>query len=203
VDAPHLDRTLWRSYLSMVITQSFLFEIAPQVKTLMQAVDELTATLDQLGAGPRARALATSLGALRDQARATLAPWQPGELTWSELIAATRQARHTLMRTQVLVAEIRERATVATDTLARIDQQIPADLGDRVSTTLETLERAIERTQNIMATVEELAAMIERGQGTAGALLKDAELFDDAKSLGKMLKNNPWRVIAPPPPDDN
>lgn len=202
VDAPHLDRTLWRSYLSMMITQGFLSEIAPQVKTLMRVVDELTATLDQIGAGPRARALATSLGELRDQARATLAPWQTEELTWSDLIAATREAQRTLVRAQILVAEIRERATDATDTLARIDQQIPADLVDRVGTTLKTLERAIERTRNTMATVEELVAMIDRGQGTVGALLKDAELFDDAKSMGKMLKNNPWRVIAPPPPDN-
>jgi phospholipid/cholesterol/gamma-HCH transport system substrate-binding protein len=202
VDAPHLDRTLWRSYLSMMITQSFLAEIAPQVKTLMRVVDELTVTLDQLGAGPRARALATSLGELRDEARAALVPWQSAELTWSDLMAATERARLTLARTQALVAEIRERATIATGTLARIDQQIPADLGDRVASTLETLERSLERTRNTMATLEELVAMIERGQGTVGALLRDAELFDDAKSLGKMLKSNPWRVVAPPPADN-
>jgi phospholipid/cholesterol/gamma-HCH transport system substrate-binding protein len=202
VDAPHLDRTLWRSYLSMQITQSFLSEIAPHVRTLLRVVDELTATLDQLGAGPRARALATSLGELREQARVALAPWQNGEMTWSDLLAATDRARQTLARAEALVAEIRTRAAVATDTIARIEQQIPAELGDRVAETLATVERAIERTRQTIATVEELMAMIDRGQGTVGALLRDAELFDDAKSLGKMLKNNPWRVVAPPPPDN-
>ena len=68
--------------------------------------------------------------------------------------------------------------------------------------TLETLERAVARTQKTVATLGELVAMIERGQGTVGALLNDAELFDDAKSLGKMLKNNPWRVVAPPPAEN-
>lgn len=202
VDAPHLDRTLWHSYLSLMITQSFLAEIAPQVKKLMRVVDELTITLEQLDAGPRVAALTTSLGALREQARAALAPWQSAEMTWSDLVAATERARLTLVRTQVLVAEIRERAAVATGTLARIDRQIPADLGDRVARTLETLERAVERTQRTMATLGELVAMIERGQGTVGALLRDPELFDDAKGLGKFLKSNPWRVVAPPPRDD-
>jgi phospholipid/cholesterol/gamma-HCH transport system substrate-binding protein len=202
VDAPHLDRTLWHSYLSLMIAQSFLAEIAPQVRKLMRVVDELTITLEQLDAGPRVAALTTSLGELREQARAALAPWQSAEMTWSDLVAATERARLTLVRTQVLVAEIRARAAVATGTLARIDRQIPADLGDRVARTLETLERAVERTQRIMATLGELVAMIERGQGTVGALLRDPELFDDAKSLGKFLKSNPWRVVAPPPRDD-
>ncbi|HWN68133.1 MAG TPA: MlaD family protein [Haliangium sp.] len=202
VDAPHLDRTLWRSYLSLMIAQSFLSEIAPQVSSLMRVVDELTITLEQLDVGPRARALATSLDELRAQARATLAPWQSGEMTWSDLVAATERAQLTLARTQALVAEIRARAAVATDTLARIDRQIPADLADRVAATLETLERAVARTQKTVATLGELVAMIERGQGTVGALLNDAELFDDAKSLGKMLKNNPWRVVAPPPAEN-
>lgn len=202
VDAPHLDRTLWRSYLSMQITQSFLSDIAPQVRSLMRVVGELSATLDQLGAGPKARALATSLDELRAQARTVLAPWENGELTWSGLVATTERARSTLARTQALVAEIRERAAVATGTLARIEQQIPPELGDRIADTLATVERAIERTRQTMATLEQLMAMIERGQGTVGALLRDAELFDDAKSLGKMLKNNPWRVVAPPPADN-
>jgi MlaD protein len=202
VDAPHLDRTLWRSYLSLMIAQSFLAEIAPEVVKLMRFVDELTITIEQLDAGPRVRALATSLGELRDQARAALVPWQSEELTWSDLVAVTERARLTLVRTQALVAEIRARATVATDTLARIDRQIPADLGERVAATLATLERALERTQRTMATLGELVAMIERGQGTVGALLHDPELFDDAKALGKMLKNNPWRVVAPPPPEN-
>jgi phospholipid/cholesterol/gamma-HCH transport system substrate-binding protein len=199
VDAPHLDRTLWRSYLSLLIAQSFLSEIAPEVTKLMRVIDELTITLEQLDAGPRVRALATSLGELREQARAALVPWQGEKLTWSDLVAVTERARLTLARTQVLVAEIRARATTATDTLARIQRQIPPDLGDRVAATLATLERALERTQRTMATLGELMAMIERGQGTVGALLRDPELFDDAKALGRMLKNNPWRVVAPPP----
>ena len=202
VDAPHLDRTLWRSYLSLTIAQGFLSEIAPQVSKLMRVVDELELTLEQLDAGPGVRALVASLDELRDQARAALEPWQGEELTWSDLVAVTDRARLTLARTQALVAEIRERATVATDTLARIERQIPADLGQRVAATLETLERALERTQRTMATLGELVAMIERGQGTVGALLHDPELFDDAKALGKMLKNNPWRVVAPPPAED-
>jgi ABC-type transporter Mla subunit MlaD len=202
VDAPHLDRTLWRSYLSLLIAQSFLSEIAPEVSKLMRVIHELTITLEQLDAGPPVRALAASLGELRDQARATLVPWEGQELTWSDLVAVTERARLTLERTQALMAEVRARATVATDTLARIERQIPADLGARVAATLDTLERALERTESTMATLRELVAMIERGQGTVGALLHDPELFDDAKALGKMLKNNPWRVVAPPPAED-
>lgn len=202
VDAPYLDRTIWRSYLSLQITQSFLAEIAPHVTTLMRVVDELEVTLDQLGVGVRARALMASVDELREQARATLAPWQGEAMTWSDLVAATERARLTLARTQDLVSEIRVRAAVATDTLARIEGQIPADLGERIASTLATVERAIERTKQTMATAAELMAMIERGQGTVGALLRDPEIFDDAKAMGKMLKSNPWRIVAPPPADD-
>lgn len=202
VDAPYLDRTIWRSYLSLQITQSFLAEIAPHVTTLMRVVDELEVTLAQLGVGVRARALMASVDELREQARATLAPWQGEAMTWSDLVAATERARLTLARTQDLVSEIRVRAAVATDTLARIEGQIPADLGERIASTLATVERAIERTKQTMATAAELMAMIERGQGTVGALLRDPEIFDDAKAMGKMLKSNPWRIVAPPPADD-
>jgi phospholipid/cholesterol/gamma-HCH transport system substrate-binding protein len=201
IDAPHLDRALWQSYLSMMLAQSFLGEIAPQVKTLMRVVDELTTTLEQMDLGSRTRALATSFGPLREQARAALVPWQTAELTWSDVVAISERARLTLARTRTLVAEIRAQAAVATATIARIDRQIPADLGARLAATLATLERSVERAEKIMATLGELAAMIERGQGTVGALLNDPELFDEAKALGKMLKNNPWRVVAPPPPD--
>lgn len=199
VDAPHLDRTLWRSYLSLRVTQGFVSEIAPQVQALMRAVDELGVTLDQLDAAPRTRALGASLGELRAQARAALAPFENREITWSDLVATVDQTRQTLARTQALVAEIRARADEATGTLARIQRQIPADLGERVSATLATLERAVARTQSTLATASELMAMLERGQGTVGALLRDPELFDEAKSLGKLLKNHPWRVVAPPP----
>jgi phospholipid/cholesterol/gamma-HCH transport system substrate-binding protein len=202
VDAPHLDRTLWHSYLSMVIAQGFLEEIAPQVHALMRVVKELTATLEQMNVGPRVQGLVTELEGLSDQARATLAPLQAQELSWSDLTRLSAQTELTLARTRALIAEVRARAMTAGDTLARIDAQIPPDLMDRVSNTLATVERSVERAEKIMATLGELVAMIDRGQGTVGALLNDPELFDDVKVLGKALKNSPWRVVAPPPADE-
>lgn len=202
MDAPHLDRTLWHSYLSMMITQEFLQDITPQVHALVRVVKELTATLEQMNVGPRAQALVTALDELRDQARATLAPLQAEDISWSDLTRLSERTQLTLARTRALIIEVREHATSAGDTLARIDAQIPPDLMDRLATTLATVERSVERAEKIMATLGELVAMIEGGQGTVGALLSDPELFDDAKALGRMLKNSPWRVVAPPPADN-
>jgi ABC-type transporter Mla subunit MlaD len=201
VDAPYLDRALWQGYLSMMIAQGFLEEIAPQVQTLARVVRELWDTLEQMDAGPKTRALVDALDQLGDQARTTLAPLQAQGMSWSDLTRLTERTQRTLARTRALIAEVRESAKSAGDTLARIDAQIPPDLMDRLSNTLATVERSVERAETIMATLGELVAMIERGQGTVGALLSDPELFDDVKVLGKMLKNSPWRVVAPPPAD--
>lgn len=202
VDAPHLDRALWQSYLSMMIAQGFLEEIAPQVHALMRVVKELGATLEQMSLGPKTQALVSALEGLRDHARATLEPLQTEDVSWSDLTRLGERTQLTLARTRALLTEVRERAMSAGDTLARIDAQIPPDLMDRLATTLATVERSLEQTEKTMATLAELMAMVERGQGTVGALLADPELFDDVKGLGKMLKNNPWRVVAPPPADN-
>lgn len=200
VDAPHLDRALWQSYLSLVVTQRFLGEIRPETRMLVRAVDELTATLDAMDAGPSTRALMASLDELDAQSRVTLDAWHSTGLTWSELVALGERTQLTLARTRGLIDELSGQTQGVRATLARIGAQVPDDLLDRLGATLDTVQRAIERTERTVAILAELMAMVERGQGTAGALLRDPVLFDEVKELGRMLKNRPWRVVAPPPP---
>lgn len=200
VDAPHLDRALWQSYASLVITQRFLRDIQPDVQRLVRAVNALTATLDGMNAGADTRALAASLDQLGEQARVALDAWERTGLTWSDLVTLGAQTRLTLARTRGLIDELSGRAREVRATLARIGAQVPDDLVDRLGATLDTVRSALERTERTVATLGELLAMVERGQGTVGALLQDPELFDEVKELGRMLKNQPWRVVAPPPP---
>ncbi|WP_428262211.1 MlaD family protein [Haliangium sp.] len=199
VDAPHLDRALWRAYDSLMLSRRFLSEIGPEARALMRSLEALEATLDDMEAVARGRALWAALGELADEAQPAVDGWRESELTWADLAALRSRTEAMLARTQAATRDLRARAVAIEDTLSRIGAQIPDDLGERLGSTFDTIERALAKSERILASVNQLVAMIERGQGTAGALLNDPEFFDDVKALNKVLERNPWRVVGPPP----
>ncbi|GAB4532896.1 MAG: hypothetical protein Tsb0020_48930 [Haliangiales bacterium] len=201
IDAPHLDRALWRGYASMMASRQFLQEIAPHAHKLVRFVDQLVTTLESMDAISRGRALGGSLRALTRESRQLLESWRQSQLSWAEVSALQARTRALIARGQEAVADARVRAQRLRDTLARIDGQIPPDLRQRVLAILDQIQATLAKGEHIMATIDELIALVERGQGTVGSLLNDPEFVDDAKSLGKTLKRHPWRVVSPPPAD--
>ncbi|ACY15808.1 MlaD family protein [Haliangium ochraceum] len=200
VDAPHLDRALWQSYRSMIALEQAVAELSPHARALMRATEELSATLDQLEAGPKARALMGSLEQLGDSASAMFEPLNQHTPSWSALTGLYGNTQRTLTRTQALLARVRERAELVQTRLARIVGSVPEDLGSRLQDILSEIQDSLAQAESAMASATALMAQLERGQGTLGKILGDPTLFEQVKTLFRIIKNQPWRVVGPPPP---
>lgn len=198
VDAPQLDRALWRSYASLKQSQALLAELAPEAARLGQSMAALGTTLDGLDAAVPGEGMAP-WRALVAEAQGVAETWSGGELRWQDVSAVAAQARRTVDRARALLAEMEQRVQVLSAALDSVRGRVPDGLGDRLAAALAQAEASLDRVGGIVANVEALMAGIEHGQGTIGALLGDPEFSDDAKQLGKLIKRQPWRVIAPPP----
>ena len=56
----------------------------------------------------------------------------------------------------------------------------------------------LDQVEPLLAKVDDISGRLARGEGSLGLLMKDPEFPEDAKELGKILKRQPWKVIAKP-----
>ena len=198
VDAPRIDRSLLDSYDSVKTSQGLLAGLAPEARRLGRSLNELADALDGL-LPPEARPADAPFPALVAEIRATARAWDQAGLRWQDITGVAGRARQTVAHIDAAVTEVRGRVQTLREAFARLGVHVPEDMRARLEQALARAEASLARIDHIIEGVQTLMAYLERGQGTIGALLNDPEFSDDAKSLGKMLKRQPWRLIGPPP----
>lgn len=202
IDPVEIQSVILRSIENTARFRALLIEVRPEARALAA---ELAETADLLAAAdpePGAYAtLADRTSALLDAAATTRARLAAAGLSGERISALAGRAG---AFSDQLSAE-----------LARLEADVDAVLADvnrlrgAVSTaSLVKLRLAIDqaktfgnRIDRVVAKVEAIAAAIERGEGTVGALLNDPEFINDAKKLGKILKRQPWRLLGTGRPD--
>jgi MlaD protein len=203
VDPPRMDQVLVKSFQNMTEFRRLLDEAAPAARQLLAALDQLDRTLQlsepQPGAYAAARGAFAELGREWDRLSVGAGAGLAREgLTRADAMRVVRSAFELTGR---LRAELGATGAALDRLMAdveRVRSDIPDDLLPRLKASLELARAAVGKLERTVAVAQELAARVNSGQGTVGALLNDPEFIDDAKQLGKILKREPWRVLGHP-----
>lgn len=197
-DPPSLDRVLQNMWDNLQIAARFTDAIRPELTALRGELSTLSGTL---GALPAPVPIRADLAALLLEAARTRDVALGGDAGLARIQATLALARATLAELRVTLAELDARAQALRAGVTTVQ----ARLGTQGVVALAHIEDAIARTRAAMAkidpmlaTAQDLADRLARGEGTIGKLAHDPEFPEDAKDLGKIMKRRPWRIIAHP-----
>jgi phospholipid/cholesterol/gamma-HCH transport system substrate-binding protein len=97
-----------------------------------------------------------------------------------------------------LIADARDVASSARDTLAAIGPQERADLQETIHSARRIsgeVEAATGDVRGIVTYAQQIVRHVREGEGTVGALLMDEEIYDDLQEMIRDLKHNPWKFF--------
>lgn len=120
-------------------------------------------------------------------ANALLSDPQVTELL-SDLNAASKAAQREL---PAVLGDARELMRKLDATVGALDSDDMA----RVRSLLTKLDSTATQLQSVSTTAEALLVGLERGEGTAGLLVKDPMVYEDLRALLADLKANPWKLV--------
>lgn len=201
-DPPTVDRVLQRTWDNLTTAREFAELIAPEFRVLRDELRTLATTLDGLvpdiagrfALGVEVEGLMTEVRQLRDVALG-------GEPGLARIAAVLDRARATIVQTRAMLDTLRAKTrelSAALDTVRnRVGDRGPTVLA-RAELALDRIRAVIDKVDPLLAKVQDLNARIARGEGSLGRLSRDPEFPEDAKELGKILKRQPWRIIARP-----
>lgn len=89
------------------------------------------------------------------------------------------------------VSQTASSARELTDTADRI----LVDNEGRIIASLENVESTTANLDRVSQDAVELMEHVSQGEGTAGALLVERELYEDMKDLMRIIKQQPWRIL--------
>lgn len=206
-DPPSLDSVLQNTWLNMMTFKGFIDTVKPELEAFRGELGALTSHLDAIAADIDAlRPAIGAAGPIASEADALIAE---GRKAWNQGLggqAGLDRFAATIARARAVVAQTR--ATL--DALEPSARTLAANLGrarghleahDPIAATSATIARLramIDKIDPLLATLADLDQRLTRGEGSLGRLMTDPEFPEDAKELGKILKRQPWKVIARP-----
>jgi len=119
----------------------------------------------------------------------------------AQLAALVDRARATVARGRAALARLGGQADQLAAEVGRITDhadQVAPDLVARVRAGLAAADQTLVKVDHLLASAQELAALVRRGEGSLARLSNDPEFPEDAKELGRILKRTPWRVVGHP-----
>lgn len=196
-DPPSLDRVLQRTWDNLTTTARFADAVRPEMDALTAEVDRLRATMDQIAPDVHLR---DDIAALVDEGRRTYAALG-GEQGLDQIGAVLDRGDSTVAQARATIAKLRagaDKLGASLDVLrARVGTR-GAEAIDKVQLAIDRVRAAIDKIDPLLAEVEVLQQRFERGEGSLLKLMHDPEFPEDAKELGKILKRQPWKIIARP-----
>jgi phospholipid/cholesterol/gamma-HCH transport system substrate-binding protein len=90
-----------------------------------------------------------------------------------------------------LIKDVRE----ALEIVDRLGDTIGPEEQASIKDALNRLDDIARRADSTLAKVDVMITRLEAGEGTAGQLLQDEEIYDDLKELIRDLKRHPWKLI--------
>ncbi|MFL5319316.1 MAG: MlaD family protein [Myxococcaceae bacterium] len=197
VDAPRLDLVANRLSNFLESASRVLEEDPRALGKLVSGVQGLTQTVNGVLAENRSdiNTLASELsGAAKDLrilaqlARRNLEPGGQGAQFIDDAAASARVMRHDL-------PQLSNEAARVLAGLSAVSSQLDEEDGKRLKAAIEKYSQAGDRLDGLATRGERILAKLEAGEGTAGAMLKDPQVYDDLKALVTDLKKNPWKVL--------
>lgn len=197
VDAPRLDLVANRLSNFLESASRVLEEDPRALGKLVTGVQGLTQTVNGVLAENRSdiNTLASELsGAAKDLrvlaqlARRNLEPGGTGAQFLDDAAASAKVMRHDL-------PQLSNEAARILAGISAVSGQLNEEDGKRLKSAIEKYSQAGDRLDSIATRGERILAKLEAGEGTAGAMLKDPQVYDDLKALVTDLRKNPWKVL--------
>lgn len=200
-EPPSMDRVMQRTWDNLTTMRRFLEDVQPEMDALrvqLAALGDNVAQVSPVIAG--VPSLALEIEGLMSEARAAYAAIG-GEPGLDRIDAVITRARATLVHARRMIDQL----DAQLETLVAATGALRARAGDRGTAAIAAVELAIDRMRAaidkidpLLAKVEEIQSRLARGEGSVGRLMKDPEFPEDAKELGKILKRQPWKIMARP-----
>jgi phospholipid/cholesterol/gamma-HCH transport system substrate-binding protein len=87
-------------------------------------------------------------------------------------------------------------AKEATANLNRVSATVGStEQAQKLQKAIDQVVELVGRADATVADTQAIVAHIKKGEGTAGALVMDEEMYDDLQSLVRDLKHNPWKFF--------
>ncbi len=196
-DSPRLDVVSNRLAKFLDAASSVLEQDPEALTKLIRGVGELTTSVDGVVTDNRESikslavellATAKDLRALAATARTQLEPGGKATALLDDAAATAKVARAEL-------PGLAAQAKVNLDGLAKVTGQLTEEDGKRLKHLLVRAEAASEKLDAIAARADRMLAKLEAGEGTAGKVLKDPQVYDELKTLLTDVRKNPWKLL--------
>ena len=87
------------------------------------------------------------------------------------------------------------KAKKALDSAAELGKVIGPEQRDKLLKVLDRILTITDKVDRIAGDTQHIVARVRTGQGTAGALVMDREIYEDVKEMVRDLKRNPWKFF--------
>jgi phospholipid/cholesterol/gamma-HCH transport system substrate-binding protein len=207
VDPPRLDLLVAKASALLTSLSDLLNDPDIHAKDLLQHTANLAKHLDELIVANRS-SIDGAIGNLKDsteEATYILRALRVGVADGAELRrivanldAATKSGQAIV---EAVSADIDPIMANLSSALAGADKtsQAAARMTTEHEASVAAIIKNVEQGSAGFATVsrdaETIVGRIERGDGTAGALLVDREIYDDLKEMLRTIKQRPWKII--------
>ncbi len=157
---------------SLKTLDEILTENRAKIKKLLDDADKLVVEATELSQDVR-----TGLG---------------GGKTLRSTLANVNRMTHTLNRE---LDPLLAKAKTALDSAAELGKVIGPEERKKLLKVLDRILTITEKVDRMAGDAQSIVANVRQGQGTAGALVMDREIYEDVKEMVRDLKRNPWKFF--------
>ncbi len=97
-------------------------------------------------------------------------------------------------RIDPLMDDVSATASTARD-ISETADRILVDNEGQIIASIENVESSTQNLELVSKDAVELMDKVKSGEGTAGALLVERELYEDMKDMMRVIKQQPWRIL--------
>lgn len=197
LDAPKLDLVANRLSNFLESASRVLEDDPRALSKLVTGVSGLAHTVDEVltenrdGLGTLTAELAAAARDLKQLSHIARAQLEPGGKGAQLLDDAAQSA--SVMREQL--PRLSEDAAKALGGLAALAGPLTPEDGKKVKAAIERYTAAGQKLEALATRGDLLLTRLEAGQGTAGAMIKDPQLYQDLKDLIRDLRKHPWKML--------
>jgi phospholipid/cholesterol/gamma-HCH transport system substrate-binding protein len=197
VDPPRTDLIVARLYEFLDSITSLLRDDKDVIRDFLKSGASVVRTLDGILQDNKAEIghLLGNVDGLTREASALLASIRSG-------VGDASQLRATLANIEAISASVKRdvdpllaKAKKALEGVENVTSLVGPNEKEKLMRAVDELTKVSVQAERIASDAQVVMADIRKGKGTAGALLVDAQIYDDLKELVRDLKRNPWKFF--------
>lgn len=199
IDPPRIDRIAAISMSNLQTMRTLMRDLAPQWDDLTAALDESDRILEEIQPGPqRLFSSYTAGSSLIEEAKATIDFWSNTGTSTDDIRDLGGNSAKVIARARSQLGDLGDRLDRLTANIDTLRDSLDPDRLANFERALDEARELVTKSRAGLEVLEEIAAIVDAGQGTIGGFLHDHELRDFAKRLQRIIKRQSWEVLGHP-----